>query len=196
MGRPRNYSDAEVLERAIDVFWANGFEGTSITDLVAQLGINRSTMYAFFGDKEALYHRALVEYARRLAADREAEMVCPGDPLAGISRWLRSLSEGAANDTSRRGCFIGAAALERLPQHADTLSIVEADLAHTQRLITECLVRARDHGQLRDDLDITAAAALLHTLAQGIRILAKADPRSPTAALAFDTALSTLTRPA
>ena len=62
MGRPRNFSQDDALETAMRVFWEKGYEGASICDLTTSMGINRSSMYTIFGDKEALFYRAVQRY--------------------------------------------------------------------------------------------------------------------------------------
>ena len=62
LGRPRNFSEEDALEAAMRVFWEKGYEGASIGDLTSSMRINRSSMYTIFGDKEALFYRALQRY--------------------------------------------------------------------------------------------------------------------------------------
>ena len=62
MGRPRNFSEEDALEAAMRMFWEKGYEGASISDLTTSMGINRSSMYTIFGDKEALFYRAVQRY--------------------------------------------------------------------------------------------------------------------------------------
>jgi len=62
IGRPRAFDADEALERAMRVFWAQGYEGASLTDLTAAMGITRTSMYAAFGNKEDLFHKALELY--------------------------------------------------------------------------------------------------------------------------------------
>lgn len=63
MGRPRGFDADAALDRAMEVFWRHGYEGTSIADLTAAMGINRPSLYAAFGDKGELFRRALDRYA-------------------------------------------------------------------------------------------------------------------------------------
>src|SRR5262249_51745137 len=62
MGRPTGFSTEKALEAAMRVFWQKGYEGASLTDLTRVMGINRSSMYAAFGDKETLFQKALKRY--------------------------------------------------------------------------------------------------------------------------------------
>lgn len=62
LGRPRGFDTDEALERAVRVFWEQGYDGASLTDLTAAMGITRTSMYAAFGNKEALFHKALTRY--------------------------------------------------------------------------------------------------------------------------------------
>lgn len=63
MGRPREFSEAAALDAAMRVFWEKGYEGTTLDDLTAAMGINRSSLYSAFGDKEALFQKVIGRYA-------------------------------------------------------------------------------------------------------------------------------------
>src|SRR5579863_5602053 len=64
MGRPREFSEATALDAAMRVFWEKGYEGASLDDLTQAMGINRSSLYASFGDKEELFNRVIARYAQ------------------------------------------------------------------------------------------------------------------------------------
>ena len=63
IGRPREFDMDQALDRALDVFWRKGYEGASICDLTAAMGINPPSLYAAFGNKEGLFRKALDRYA-------------------------------------------------------------------------------------------------------------------------------------
>ena len=67
MGRPRSFNADKALDRALQVFWRKGYEGTSLSELTKAMGINRPSLAAF-GDKEALFHKVLDRYAEGPAA--------------------------------------------------------------------------------------------------------------------------------
>jgi AcrR family transcriptional regulator len=62
LGRPRNFNEEDALKKALQVFWKKGFEGASLTDLITEMGINKPSLYAAFGDKETLFVRATEYY--------------------------------------------------------------------------------------------------------------------------------------
>ena len=88
-GRPRSFDETGALEKATQVFWSKGYDGVTIDDLVAGMGVGRPSLYAVFGDKRAIFLRVLKAYAERKGAvSRE------GTPLATESSRLdRGLSE-------------------------------------------------------------------------------------------------------
>src|ERR1700690_3933812 len=66
IGRPRAFDPEKALEAALRVFWKKGYEGTALSDLTAAMGINRPSIYATFGNKEALFRKALDRYSERM----------------------------------------------------------------------------------------------------------------------------------
>src|ERR1700739_1446501 len=73
MGRPRGFDEDAALEAAMRVFWKKSYEGATMADLTEAMGINRSSMYAAFGDKESLFHRVMERYrADRMVHIRQA----------------------------------------------------------------------------------------------------------------------------
>ena len=66
-GRPRSFDERDALEKATQVFWSKGYDGVTIDDLVAGMGVGRPSLYAVFGDKRTLFLRVLKAYAERRA---------------------------------------------------------------------------------------------------------------------------------
>ena len=74
VGRPREFDAEEALAQIMDVFWAKGFEGASMSDLVTATGLKKGSLYAAFGDKRAMYLKALALYDRT-AIDRSVRVL-------------------------------------------------------------------------------------------------------------------------
>src|SRR3954464_3623147 len=102
-GRVRQFDADEALDRALEVFWRNGYEGASLPELTAAMGINRPSLYAAFGNKEELFRKAVARYAEGPAAYAGQAL---NEPTArGVAE---RLLEGAANmltdPRTPRGC--------------------------------------------------------------------------------------------
>ncbi len=102
-GRPRGFDADEALRAARDLFWRNGFEQTSLDDLIAGMGIGRSSFYACFGSKHETLIRALALYARDSLASFEVAIRSGTRPEAQIRAALMELVDV---DGGRRGCFL------------------------------------------------------------------------------------------
>src|SRR5712692_608944 len=109
MARHKEFDRDEALQKATEVFWARGYEGTSIQRLVGHMGINRQSLYDTFGDKHALYLQSLDRYCQ-LESQKAIELL---ENSASVKKAVRKLFagvvEGALCDTQRRGCFAGNA---------------------------------------------------------------------------------------
>jgi AcrR family transcriptional regulator len=88
-GRPRSFDETGALEKATQVFRSKGYDGVTIDDLVAGMGVGRPSLYAVFGDKRAIFLRALMAYAEKKGALAAKALLSPGalrDSLAGFLR--------------------------------------------------------------------------------------------------------------
>ena len=92
-GRPREFDVEKALDRALKVFWRKGYEGATLADLTRAMGINRPSLYAAFGNKEALFRKVLDRYAEGPAAHARAG-VSGGAGGAGMRRRGRLGPEG------------------------------------------------------------------------------------------------------
>src|SRR6185437_1637331 len=88
-GRPRSFDEKGALEKAVQVFWSKGYDGVTIDDLVAGMGVGRPSLYAVFGDKRTIFLRALRAYAEAKGARAAKALFSPPalrDSLAGFLR--------------------------------------------------------------------------------------------------------------
>lgn len=178
MARAKQFDPDVALDRAMELFWRQGYEATSMADLVEHLGIGRASLYATFGDKHELYVRALRRYLETRSPDPVEVLSQPGPALPAIRDLVRSYVEETLADQHRRGCMIVNSATELLPHDTRVAQIVESGWDHLEVALTSALTRARAQGELPADRDPRAIARFLLVFLQGVRVLAKgtADP--------------------
>ena len=114
MARPREFDETMVLEAAMNCFWAQGFEQTSVRDLAERMGITGASLYNAFGDKRSLYRQAFVHYLTQTVRDRVARLEKLPSALA-IRTFFDEIIERSVDDEQRRGCMLVNAALELAP---------------------------------------------------------------------------------
>jgi TetR/AcrR family transcriptional repressor of nem operon len=168
MARPREFEAEEVLEQATRVFWTRGFEHSSLDDLCAATGLNRSSLYAAFGDKRALYLKSLARYEEGSVA-RIRKAFEDRSPRAGLRAFLAGLIDAIVAGPGRRGCFIGncAAEMARLDRAA------AARVKQSLDRIEQTFHAAFANGGVRD---ARARARFITAGVQGLRLYGKANP--------------------
>src|ERR1700747_310396 len=116
-GRLRQFDEDEAQDRALEVFWAHGYEGATLPDLTAAMGINRPSLYAAFGNKEQLFQRAVDRYVEKARAQMEAVLAEPTARRVA-ERFLREVVVGGCDAASPagRGCLLVGAALTCSPE--------------------------------------------------------------------------------
>lgn len=175
MARPREFDPDVALQRATEVFWTRGFEQTSLDDVCAATGLRRSSVYAAFGDKRALYLRALARYEER-SIERIAAALSGKPFRRAVADFLDRLIADIVAGPGRRGCFIGncAAELARLDRQA--AARVRESLGRIESAFRDALAQARARGELRRATDVSALARFLVAGIQGLRLVGKANP--------------------
>ena len=102
-GRPRSFDELEALGKAIQVFWSKGYDGVTIDDLVAGMGVGRPSLYSVFGDKRTLFLRVLRAYAETKGALAAKALFSPRTLRDSLAAFLRHAVETATEEGSARG---------------------------------------------------------------------------------------------
>ena len=105
-GRPRSFDETGALEKATQVFWSKGYDGVTIDDLVAGMGVGKPSLYAVFGDKRTIFLRVLKAYAERKGAAAAKALLSPQGLRDSIAGFLRYAVESATEKGSARGCLL------------------------------------------------------------------------------------------
>lgn len=172
-GRPRSFDRACALRRAMEVFWAKGYEGASLSDLTAAMGINSPSLYAAFGSKEALFLEATDLYTRSEGTDIWSTLEEAATARLAIEGFLTQTARAYSQTDRPQGCLIALGAL-----HQDsTQGLICQDLrrrrAENQTALQERLDRAVAEGELPADFDCQAAATFFATVQHGMSIQAR-----------------------
>src|SRR5271165_1644944 len=170
IGRPREFDIDRALERAMELFWRQGYEGTSVADLTRELGLTRPSLYAAFGSKEGLFLKALDLYEAR-AGYREAALTA-----STAEAYARALLEGAADlhgdNRNPPGCLGVQSALACAPQSDTIRKELIRRRKFGERVIRNRLNRAKTEGDLPPDADPANLARFLSIVIYGITVQA------------------------
>ena len=175
MARPREFDEEAVLDAAVNCFWAQGYEATSVRDLVQKTGITGASLYNAFGDKRALYRKALDHYIEGSIADRmrRCEKLAPRE---AISAFLAEIVKRSLEDRQRKGCMLVNAALDVAPHDPEFRQAVADVLVRIERFFFKCVKAGQADGTIRRSLSADNLARHLLGVLMGIRILARVRP--------------------
>ncbi|UWM78836.1 TetR/AcrR family transcriptional regulator (plasmid) [Rhizobium sp. WSM4643] len=175
MARPREFDEEKVLELAVEQFWERGYETTSIRDLAQAMGLTTASIYNAFGDKRAVYRRALDFYVERSFGDRVGRFESK-PPRQAINAFFSEIIERSLADTKRKGCMLVNSALEVAPHDEEFQRVVASVLVQVEAFFLRCVERGQEDGSIgRSQRAADLAGTLLGTLL-GIRVLARARP--------------------
>ena len=172
-GRPRGFDRAAALRLAMESFWEHGYEGTSIGDLTARMGIRPPSLYAAFGSKEALFREAVALYEDMegeppLQALREAPTA-----LAGVEAMLRANVRSYTMPGRPTGCMVVLAATTYTPSTEGIRDFLAEQRRAGTAAVEERLVRGQAEGDVPPGADTGALAAYVMSVQYGLSLQAR-----------------------
>jgi AcrR family transcriptional regulator len=170
-GRPRGFNYDKALDRAMHVFWRKGFEGTSLNDLTAAMGVQPASLYKAFGNKRTLFEKALARYLAGPVAFVHDALNEP-TAFAVADRILRRTAEFLTEGRSRRGCMTIQAALAGGVEGEPIRRKLIALRVREQDALRRRFERAKSEGDLPNDADAADLARFVTTLFQGMTVQA------------------------
>ncbi|MEV4620429.1 TetR/AcrR family transcriptional regulator [Asanoa sp. NPDC049573] len=195
-GRPRAFDSEAALDRALEVFWRQGYEGTGISDLTKAMGINNApSLYNAFGNKEQLFSKVLDRYA-----DGPARYIREAFDQPTARAAVEALLHGAADATTDpdhpRGCITVQGALAYSPGATSAREELTARRAAGEAALRARLERARDTGDLPAGADPEGLARYFTTIYQGIAVQAAGGATREQLHQIVDTAMTVWPAPA
>jgi TetR/AcrR family transcriptional repressor of nem operon len=191
MGRPRRFDETEALEAAMRCFWDRGFEATSVRDLADEMGLTGASLYNAFGDKRALFRRALDHYVAQID-ERIAAAEASAPSVAGIRAFFVEVVQRASADPRCRGCLLVNTTLELDADDDELRRAVGAAIGSIEAFFLRCIRAGQADGSVAAAQPAAALARMLLSVLLGMRVLSRTDPGKAALEAVVETAMATL----
>ncbi len=174
MARPREFCVNKALERALDAFWVNGYEATSVCDLMEAMDLQKGSLYKAFGDKHSLYMSALEQYIRQSREFDQQTLEDAATPKEAVTKWLNRDIKKKRNDSMKRGCFVVNALTELAYKDEQVAAAIKNHISDMISLLTKTIQQGQEEGEFRSDVSASGIAQILVTHLFGLATLGKA----------------------
>jgi AcrR family transcriptional regulator len=170
-GRPRSFDETGAIEKATQVFRSKGYDGATIDDLVVGMGVGRPSLYAIFGDKRAIFLRALKAYAERKGALAAKALLSPGALRDSLASFLRQAVESATEKGSTPGCLLVCVA--PLVDDAEVRKFLQKAAVGAVALVERRFRDGIGAGEIPSDFPVAVRAIQVTDLARGLTMRAQ-----------------------
>ncbi|REE89013.1 TetR family transcriptional regulator [Paenibacillus taihuensis] len=172
MARAKEFDEDAVLLKAVDLFWEQGYEKTSMSDLVEHMGIHKRSLYDTFGDKHSLFMKALQRYDQMIAHRYVVSQEQEKSPIDAIrSMFERTVRQ--REDDSPRGCFIVNTAVELSTHDSECREMVNQRLNRTEIYVRELIEAGQHTGEIAASLNADWLASYFVNALTGLRVMVK-----------------------
>ena len=172
-GRPRAFDRDKALAVAAEAFWRLGYEGTSIADLTAAMGITPQSLYAAYGSKAELYREALGWYRAEIGAYTLQALTEEATAFAAFERILRDTAREFSRPGRPPGCMISTAILTCASENQPVAERVAGMRGGALARFRDRIEQAVAAGEFRADTDASALARFLGAIIQGMSVQAR-----------------------
>ena len=175
-GRQREFDKDHALDNAMVLFWRDGYNGTSLSDLTHVMGINKPSLYAAFGNKEALFISALNQYVHKYGSPHFNQLQAPNINLEHrLRNYLKSIAKMLTDPKLPGGCFVTSSTCESkshcLP--ANALQVITKINKTTKKAFIEFFLNEEQQGNLTTTSSASILASYLLTLQYGLAVMAR-----------------------
>ena len=169
----KNFDVDQALNKAMEAFWAKGYEATSMQELVDCMGIGRGSLYATFGDKHSLFIQALRRYDKYYREDWAARLKATKPPREAILSAFEEVTSCVFDEGQSEGCLLVNTALELSPHDEEVGAIVRNCFESMERFFREQLEEAQALGDVPRDLSPDQTAKTLLSLVVSLRVFSR-----------------------
>jgi TetR/AcrR family transcriptional repressor of nem operon len=177
MARAKEFNEDQVLDKAIEIFWYKGYNGTSAQDLVNHLGLSRSSLYDTFGDKQKLFARALKKYHDENYIKIKEILETATNIKETLSVIFKLAVVESLEDRITKGCFMVNSAVELAMHDADIAKIVNDNRKIMEEVFYTAVKKGQELGQISSKQEARSLARFIFNNYSGIRVLARAGER-------------------
>lgn len=173
-GRPKTFDREAALDKALTLFWTHGYEGTSLSDLVAATGAKAPTLYAEFVNKEGLFRAAMERYIERFSAHRNAALQDEQKSVAeAVEAWFRATAACFTDCETPSGCFFICTSAALSSSSGEIARMLHQQHEAQQQTLLNFLAARQQRGEIPAQVDIDSLARYLACLLQGMSVRAR-----------------------
>jgi AcrR family transcriptional regulator len=173
IGRPRGFDRDEALSRAMEVFWAKGYEATTLIELQRSMGINAPSFYAAFGSKDELFRESVELYAETEAAPMTRALESGATARESIEGLLRAATTAFSQPGKPRGCFIAFGGASCAEPETPIGAFMREQRAHRRTVINARLRQGISDGDVSPSVDLEATTIFYATIIDGLAVEAR-----------------------
>jgi len=173
MARPKIFNEEDVIDKAVKVFWAKGYEATSMQDLVNAMGIQRGSLYATFGSKQQLFLKSLNRYSVTVVKSLLEILNSKPSAIESIELFFDQLVEHLLTAGELRSCLVTNSAIERGLSDNETKQLVLQLLKALENGFYNSLLRAKENSEISTEIDLKQLASYLTSSMQGLLVIGK-----------------------
>lgn len=173
MGRPRKFDMEAALDSAVDVFYAKGYEATTVDDLTAAMGVNRPSLYATFGNKETLFLQVLNRYRDRYVPQVQEVLASKKNARQAMETFLHLTAQWHVQHSQMMGCLIANSSPDCRMDQPNIYEHIQKLHTQNEEMFFQRLQQAIDDGELPQGADIRGLAQFFNGVIQGMAVLAR-----------------------
>jgi TetR/AcrR family transcriptional repressor of nem operon len=173
MARTKVFDEEIVLNKAVNLFWEKGFNGTSAQDLVDELGISRSSLYDTYGDKYQLFKNSLLQYRKKFAGAMIEMIEKSNDYEKTLKDIFQYVVTESLQEKCSKGCFMVNSSIELAPHNSEIAEIVNDNMKDIEEALFRLIKKGQDIGQFSTSHSARSLARFIFNTISGLRVASK-----------------------